>query len=541
MNRAVAAALCACALAWPAHAEPRYSTHDSHDMARACDARGVVANLRAAAADGVQAHAVDAAAGLLCARVRGGAAGDLAGQGTLLDGVAARLAKAGVSAYRVQAGAVVRTGPEPGAKPWFMAVAHPAGGDRPNLAQFPLDAGEVSIVSAGAHAKVIAVVRRQVPSCAACAVREVTALRDLPIEALLAQAASAGDVLLVDAADRWQFGGAMRARIGRGVPAQTPAPPAYQAFRAPIMSTAIDVQVPSGPDAQRLADGVFAIFREVDVELNEWKEGTPIATINREAGKHAVAVSAHVRQMLREARIVSERTGGAFDVTWAALWGLWDFSETSARKVADARQIAQRLPLINWRKVEIDETAGTVRLPTAGMKLGVGGIAKGWALAQAGRWLREQGVTSYSLSAGGQVLVAGLHGDRPWRVGIRNPRGGPDDVLTVLDVRDASLSTSGDYEHFFEVDGVRYHHIIDVHTGLPARGLRSATVVTADATLADGLSTALMVLGRAKALALVASWPGVECALVDDTGKLWLSKGLRAKADAAQRPPAGAP
>ena len=492
-----------------------------------------MANLRAVAAESAQARAVDAAANLLCAGVRAGAAGDLEEQGKLVDAIAARLAKAGVAAYRLQAGAVVRAGPRSASTPWTAAVPHPAGEDRPNLAQFALDADEVAVVTAGAHAKVYAVVRGQSPACAACTAREMQQARDLPAEKLLARGGAALDVLLIDAADRWQFGGAMRARLGRGTTASAAAPPAYQAFRSPIMTTAIDVQVPSGPGAQRLADGVFAIFRDVDIELNEWKEGTPIATINREAGKHAVAVSANVRQLLREARAVSERSGGAFDVTWAALWGLWDFSETSEHKVPQAQVLAQRLPLIDWRKVEIDEGAGTVRLPVAGMKLGVGGIAKGWALAQAGRWLQAQGVTSYSLSAGGQVLVAGLHGERPWRVGIRNPRGGPDDVLTVLDVRDASLSTSGDYEHFFEVGSVRYHHIIDVRTGMPARGLRSATVVTADATLADGLSTALMVLGREKALALVASWPGVECALVDDSGKLWLSKGLRAQADAA--------
>jgi thiamine biosynthesis lipoprotein len=350
---------------------------------------------------------------------------------------------------------------------------------------------------------------------------------DKPLDSLVSSLAPGVDALLIDRANRWHFAGQMRQRLSDARGDE----PAMQSFRQPIMSTAIDVVLPAGPEAERQAQKVFAIFRAVESEMNEWKPESPTSLINRQAGIAPVAVSAELRQVLRVGLEVSRKSHGAFDPTWAALWGLWDFSAKSQGRVPTADELAPRLPLIDYRQVQVDEAAGTVKLAKAGMKLGLGGIAKGWALAQAGIWLRDQGVASFSLSAGGQVLVAGLHGQRPWRVGIRHPRGPASAVLAVLSVRDASVSTSGDYEHFFERDGIRYHHILDTRTGQPARGLQSASVVTADATVADALSTALMVLGREKALKLVAHWPGVECVLVDDAGKLWLSNGLQGKVE----------
>lgn len=350
---------------------------------------------------------------------------------------------------------------------------------------------------------------------------------DKALDVLVPSLAPGIDALIIDRGNRWHFAGQMRQRLSDARGDQ----PAMQSFRQPIMSTAIDVVLPAGPQVESQAQGVFAIFRAVEAEMNEWKPESPTSLINHNAGIAPVAVSADLRQVLRVGLEVSRKSQGAFDPTWAALWGLWDFSAKSQGRVPTAEELAPRLPLIDYRQLQVDERAGTVKLAKPGMKLGLGGIAKGWALAQAGNWLRGQGVASFSLSAGGQVLVAGLHGQRPWRVGIRHPRGPASEVLAVLSVRDASVSTSGDYEHYFERDGVRYHHILDTRTGRPARGLQSATVVTADATLADALSTALMVLGRQKALKLVANWPGVECVLVDDAGKVWLSKGLQGKVE----------
>ena len=272
--------------------------------------------------------------------------------------------------------------------------------------------------------------------------------------------------------------------VGRREEGSSPAKVStYSIFRAEAMATTFVVELPDRPGAADTAEEVFAIFRRIDAEMSEWKPTSPLSAVNRQAGGAAAAVPAELRALLHRGVEIGELTGGAFDVTWAALWGLWDFKAAEPR-VPEAAEIARRVALIDYRQVEIDDAAGTVRLPRAGMKIGLGGIAKGYALERAAAVLDARGVGSYLLLAGGQVFARGRKGDRPWRVGIRDPRGGPDDSFASLDLTDASASTSGDYESYFMLDGVRYHHILDPRTGMPARGLESATVIAADATLA---------------------------------------------------------
>lgn len=305
---------------------------------------------------------------------------------------------------------------------------------------------------------------------------------------------------------------------------QPPAPPPPRATRSlPLMGTIFDVSVPAGhADA---IDAVFAIFQDVDTKMNEWQEGSPLAEVNRAAGQRAVLVPADLRALLHRSIELAALSEGAFEPTWAALWGLWDFKAKEPR-VPDAAAIAAAVQRVDYRGIAIDDAAGTVRLLRPGMKIGLGGIAKGWALDRAAQALRARGVTSFLLSAGGQVYAGGNNGASPWKVGVRDPRGGPEDFFAVIEVVDASVSTSGDYERFFDQGGVRYHHILDPKTGWPSRGLRSATVISADATLADALSTAVMVMGRERGLALVERLPGAEALVVDDQGRMSTTSGL---------------
>ncbi|MHC4274314.1 MAG: FAD:protein FMN transferase, partial [Planctomycetota bacterium] len=189
-------------------------------------------------------------------------------------------------------------------------------------------------------------------------------------------------------------------------------------------------------------------------------------------------------------------------------------------------EIGERVALVDFRRIEIDDEAGTVYLPREGMRVGLGGIAKGYALDRSARALRERGIDSFLISAAGQMMLGGMRGDRPWRVGIRDPRGGLGDYFARLELTETSVASSGDYERFFILDGVRYHHILDPATGRPARGLRGATVVCADATLADALSTALMVMGLQVGLDLAERLDGVEAVLVDDQGEVHTTSGL---------------
>lgn len=309
--------------------------------------------------------------------------------------------------------------------------------------------------------------------------------------------------------------------------------PARETRSLPLMGTVFDVSLPAGsPDA---FDAVFAILKGVDDTMNEWREGSPLAEVNRAAGARAVAVPAELRALLRRSVQLAALTEGAFEPTWAALWGLWDF-KAKEPKVPDAAALQAAVRLIDFHGIAIDDEAGTVRLARPGMKIGLGGIAKGWALDRAAEALRARGIGSFLLSAGGQVYAGGKNGDAMWKVGVRDPRGGPDEFFAVIEVADVSVSTSGDYERFFDKDGVRYHHILDTKTGIPARGLRSATVVAADATLADALSTAVMVLGRERGLALVERLPGVQALVVDDRGKVGVTAGLGARLHVLRAP-----
>jgi thiamine biosynthesis lipoprotein len=304
------------------------------------------------------------------------------------------------------------------------------------------------------------------------------------------------------------------------------AEPAYVRYDEWIMAAPIEVLVPEDGGAEA-AELVFDVFRQVDERMSEWKPTSPLSAVNEAAGSEAVAVPDDLRAVIRRGLEIGELTDGAFDVTWAALWGLWDFTAEDPQVPAD-EAIERRVAMIDFRQVEIDDRAGTVYLPRPGMTLGLGAIAKGHALDRSAQMLRAASVDSFLISAAGQMMVGGTRGGRPWRVGIRDPRGEVQDFFARLEVIDTSVSTSGDYERHFELDGIRYHHILDPRTGRPTRGVRSATVVCPDATLADALSTSLMILGVERSLALVEKLDGVEAVLVVDAdGQVHTSRGLQ--------------
>ena len=200
---------------------------------------------------------------------------------------------------------------------------------------------------------------------------------------------------------------------------------------------------------------VFLEFDRLDALMSVWKEGSDILRLNAAAGKSAVAVSPEVRAVLHASQEVSEWTAGKFDVTFAALSGLWKFDQDIDGRVPDRAQIAPRLPLIDYRALQIDDRAGTAALSRSGMQVNLGGVGKGYAIDRAVTILRGSGLTDFMIQAGGDLFVAGRRGDRPWRVGLQDPRGAPNSLFAAIDLTDAAFSTSGDYERFFMRDGKR--------------------------------------------------------------------------------------
>lgn len=280
--------------------------------------------------------------------------------------------------------------------------------------------------------------------------------------------------------------------------------------------------------AQAAFDEVFREFERLDALLSVWRPGSDVLRINAAAGDRPVAVSADTRAVLHAARQISEWTNGKFDVTFGPLADIWKFdAQNQDDSIPDEAAIRSRLPLVDYRRIEIDDSAGTVLLGRKGMRVHLGGIGKGYAVERAAAILRRAGLRDFMIQAGGDLYVGGYKEGRPWRLGINDPRGPAGRTFATVDLSDGTFSTSGDYSRFFMRDGVRYHHLIDPATGRPARACRSVTIVADSPLQADGLSTGVFILGPADGMALIERLPNVEGLIVTATNGVTVSSGLK--------------
>jgi thiamine biosynthesis lipoprotein len=283
---------------------------------------------------------------------------------------------------------------------------------------------------------------------------------------------------------------------------------------------------------------VFAEFDRLDRLLSVWKEDSDVLRVNAAAGVHAVAVGPDMLEVLHSARQISEWSRGKFDVTFGALADVWKFDHDQDNTVPTREQIQARLPLVDYSAVDVDQAAGTVFLKRSGMRIHLGGIGKGYAVAHAVKILRDRGFHHFMIQAGGDLYVGGRRRGKPWRLGIADPRNA-EQTFGALDLSDGTFSTSGDYERFFIKDGRRYHHIIDPDIGEPARGCRSVTIVSDSPILADGLSKSVFILGPVEGMALVERLPQVEAVIVTAANEVLVSSGLRGRFVQRQPPTDG--
>jgi len=320
-------------------------------------------------------------------------------------------------------------------------------------------------------------------------------------------------------------------------PAPTTAPPPTAApAEQPLykrtreqMGTVISITV-VGAETPVMRDAVEAAFVEIDKleqALSEWRPDSEISRINAAAGERAVEVGPDTMAVIQAGIAIARWSGGAYDMTWAALRGMYKFQQ-GEETVPDLREVKKRLPLIDWRKIQVDEKAHTVKLLKKGMVLGAGSIAKGYALDRAGDILTKAGLPDYMIFGGGQVQVMGHKNGRAWRVGIQHPR--KDDYFAFVEATSGSIATSGDYEHYFIKDGKRWHHIIDTKTGLPVTHTKSVTVVADSGLAADAMSTAIFVMGAKKALAVLDKAPfKADVVIVDSELHMYASPGMQAR------------
>src|SRR2546430_3405967 len=287
-----------------------------------------------------------------------------------------------------------------------------------------------------------------------------------------------------------------------------------------------------------------AIFREFDrLEglLSNWQEDSDVQRLNSAAGQHPVRVGTELRDVLETARQVSDWTNGKFDVTFGVMSDLWKFDyQNQDSTIPDHREVVRRRSLINYRDLELDERNGTAFLRREGMVVNVGGIGKGYAVDRARAVLHDRGFRDFLIQFGGDMYAGGREGDRPWKLGIQDPRGPANRIFATVDVSDSTFSTSGDYARSFIKDGRRYHHILDPATGEPSQGCRSVTIMTATATIADGLSTGVFVLGPERGMALIEQLPDVEGIIVSAKNALLVSSGLQGRMTLLS-PPADGP
>jgi thiamine biosynthesis lipoprotein len=272
-----------------------------------------------------------------------------------------------------------------------------------------------------------------------------------------------------------------------------------------------------------LVEQVFAEARRIDQLMSTYIEESRISDINRRAANEPVPAGAELFELIRRSLDISVLTLGAFDVTYESVGQHYDFRN---RQRPDAELVAEERKLISWKFVELDQAAGTVSFREQGVRINLGGIAKGYVVERGANILRINGVEHGIVTAGGDSRLLGDRRGQPWMVGIRDPRKDGQVAISVP-LEGEAISTSGDYERYFEEDGVRYHHILQPSTGSPASGVHSATVFGPDAVFTDALSTSVFVMGVDKGLRLIAALPDYESIVIDADGQIYYSDGLQ--------------
>ncbi len=306
------------------------------------------------------------------------------------------------------------------------------------------------------------------------------------------------------------------------------------------MGTHFSINLWLEPDRTALEGGVaiqaaFDEIARIERLTSEWMPNSELTRFNAAAGGALMPLSPELFAVLARSREVSEITGGTFDVTFYAVGELWSFTPGS-KPPADAA-IAARLPLVDWRGIELDAKTRSGRLTTAGMKVGLGAIAKGYAVDRAAALLTERGFANHVVEGGGDTYASGTKGGKPWMVGVQKP--GTKGVVGALPSSNISVVTSGDYERFFEFDGKRYAHILDPKTGRPlleADSCKSVTLVAKNATDADAFATAVAVMGPERGMAFVESQDDLEAILLTRDDRTLISSGLRSQFITAPEP-----
>ncbi|PCI08384.1 MAG: thiamine biosynthesis protein ApbE [Flavobacteriaceae bacterium] len=262
--------------------------------------------------------------------------------------------------------------------------------------------------------------------------------------------------------------------------------------------------------------------------ISSWDSNSQTSEISRNAGIKPVKVDKELFNLIERSLAISKLTDGAFDISYASMDRIWKF-DGSMKVMPSKEKIENSVSKVGFKNIILDKESSTVFLKLKGMKIGFGGIAKGYAADKAKKLLQNIGVVAGIINASGDMNTWGKQPDgEDWKVGITNPLN-KNKVFALLPISNSAVVTSGNYEKFVEFDGVRYSHIINPKTGYPSSGIVSVSIFSPKAELADALATSVFVMGLDVGVDFINQLKGIECIIVDDTGKTHTSTGIKLK------------
>ena len=287
----------------------------------------------------------------------------------------------------------------------------------------------------------------------------------------------------------------------------------------------ITVVVKDSTEGKIFADMSVKELKRIEQLISEWIPTSDISLVNQQAGKQPVKVHAEVFELLQRSVKFSKLTDGAFDVTWAGMDRIWKF-DGSMKEMPSEERIRNSVQNVGYQNLILNEKDTTVFLQKQGMKIGTGGIGQGYIADRIKQLLLASGNASGLVNISGDITSWGKQPDgKPWTVAIINPVN-KEKVFAFFPLEETAIETSGNYEKFVVFNGIRYAHIIDPRTGYPAQGVVSVSVFAKHTEIADALATGVFVLGVDVGLNLINQLEGIECIIIDDQGKIHMSKGI---------------
>lgn len=276
---------------------------------------------------------------------------------------------------------------------------------------------------------------------------------------------------------------------------------------------------------QRIDDAVEEISR-IEKLFTTFKDDSQTNRINENAGIAPVKVDKEVFDLIFRSKKISQLTQGAFDISYGSIdKSLWNF-DTKMTSLPDAELAKKSVHLINYRNVILDENECTVFLKHKGMRIGFGGIGKGYAAEQAKNLMKQKGVTSGIINASGDLTAWGKQPDgKDWTIGIADPDSA-DKPFSYFSISEMAVATSGNYEKYVMIGGKKYSHTIDPNTGLPVTGIKSVTVICPNAEIADAMATPVTIMGVEAGLNMINQVKGIECIIIDDDNTVHTSKNI---------------